>query len=185
MMQVGTGRHRFGIGWMALAWLATILIVVVAGVAFVVGPAMGRWRMLPILSGSMRPSLGVGALAVATPEPPTAIRVGQVIVFRIPVGDQHAIAHRVIQVVAAGNDPIVRTKGDANRSVDPWQAHLHGSVVWVVRGSVPLLGYVALALDRLRWLIAGLLAAVLILPAAAMWVRPELGAWRTAMRRGP
>ena len=155
----------------ATAWGAP-LAVAGAVIVFVIGPATGHWRLLPILSGSMSPRLGVGALAVATPEPPRSVRAGQVIVYRIPVGSHRTIAHRVLEVVRGGPEPIVRTKGDANRTADPWQARLTGSTLWVVRGSVPLLGYPTIALHNGRLLIASLLAGALALWLARLcWYR--------------
>lgn len=159
--------------WRAAAGLAATTVLLLCATVFVVGPAFGAWRLLPILSGSMRPDLPVGALAIATPEFVSDVHAGQVIIFRLPVGDHRTVAHRVTRVIKRGSEPIVQTKGDANPVADPFQAQLQGSQVWLVRWNVPLVGYAVLWAQRARLLIAALLAAVLIIPAALFWGRRD------------
>ena len=174
--------HR-RVTWRTIAALAGTAVALLAVIAFAVGPAFGAWRITPILSGSMRPDLAVGSLAIATPEFVSDVHPGQVIVFRTPVGDHLTVAHRVIQVIQGGAEPIVQTKGDANAAPDPFRAQLHGNEVWVVRGSVPLLGYAALAAARGRMLIAALLTAVLLIPVAVFLARSDLSASGHRLRR--
>jgi signal peptidase I len=155
----------------------TVLAVLVglAAVAVpIVGSATGRWRLLPILSGSMAPQIPTGALALGTPEPTSAVRPGQVIVFRIPIGDHHVTAHRVVRVIRPGSHPVVVTKGDANSRPDPWQARLAGTNVWRIRASAPFIGYAAVYVGRARLLV---LALVALLPIGVclrlLWRRPR------------
>jgi signal peptidase I len=142
----------------------------------VVGQLTGYIRLLPILSGSMTPAFPTGSLAIATPSPLTHIRTGDVIVFHVPVGDHHVIAHRIVRILKHGADPMVQTKGDANSAIDPWIAHLHGDQIWVVRAGIPLLGYAAVYAKRA-------LAAVLILLAVtAIAVALLRRIWRQPVR---
>jgi signal peptidase len=135
------GPRRLGLSIRSLA-ASIALVLAVAGLAVcVIGPATGSWRLLPILSGSMAPSFPPGSLVLATPTPAADIRRGEVIVFHAPLGTHHLVAHRVVRVIRAGADPILETKGDANRTADPWNLRLRGTTAWVVRVGVPLLGY--------------------------------------------
>lgn len=118
----------------------------VAGVLALLGlgllPRTGWYRPVTVLSGSMRPTFAPGDMVVLMPEPVRDVRVGQMISYRIPVGDHHVQTHRVIALVRGGAHPIVRTKGDANVSADPWVARLDGTTAWRVRAVLPKLGWV-------------------------------------------
>lgn len=165
----GVVRALFGVG------LACSLLVLAA---LAIGPRTGRYRIQTVLTGSMRPKLPVGSLAISTPEPLDQVRAGQIITFQAPVGNW-VVTHRVIEVVSGGPHPRVRTKGDANAAADPWVTQLERGPVWRVRLVVPLLG-TALRLLRMRWahigtvLVAPMLLALLAL--RTMW-GPDLG-WR-------
>jgi signal peptidase len=123
------------------------------GIAFflLVGvlPRTGLYHTVTALSGSMRPTFAPGDLLLVRPEPMRDLRVGQVITYAVPVGDHHVESHRVVAILRHGATPIVRTQGDANNTVDPWTAELHGSRVWVEEGRIPDLGWVIVGL-RIR-----------------------------------
>jgi len=138
----GLGDHRDAVrkvcgGATSLLLVLTTLILAVP----VIGEVTGSWRFVPILSGSMTPTFSTGSLVVATPVPLERLRVGEVVLYRIPVGDHHLIAHRIVRLDRHGGRPVVETKGDANQAKDPWRARLNGSTAWVVRGGVPFVGY--------------------------------------------
>ena len=118
-----------------------LLVATVALVGLALLPRTGWYRPVTVLSGSMRPAFSPGDMVVLTPEPLADVRVGQVISYRIPVGDHHVQTHRVIKVVRGGGNPLVRTKGDANNAADPWTAELHGTTAWRVRAVLPKLGW--------------------------------------------
>jgi signal peptidase len=143
----------------------TLVVVALAALAVpLVGSLSGRWRLLPILSGSMAPRIPTGSLVLATPEPASEVRVGDVIIFRAPVGGHRLIAHRVVAVLEHGPRPVVQTKGDANSARDPWRARTDGGRIWTVRREVPLLGYVTVFTQR-SWpflvLVLGITAIVI------------------------
>jgi signal peptidase len=121
----------------------SILALILVGLL----PRTGWYRTEAVLSGSMRPYFSPGDLVVVTPEALDQVRVGQVISYRIPIGDHHVQTHRVTEVVRGGANLVVRTKGDANDSADPWSAKLHGTTAWRVRLVVPQAGW---AIARLR-----------------------------------
>ena len=154
------------------------LLVLTAGLLAlavpVVGLVTGRWRLVPILSGSMAPRIPTGSLALATPAAMRSVHRGEVILFKMPIGDHHLTAHRVVRVLRAGPHPVVETKGDANARRDPWRARLSGSTVWHVRTAVPLLGYAAVDAGRGRFLLLALAALFPIwLCLRLLWRKPH------------
>ena len=118
---------------LAFALLALVLLGLL--------PNLGWYRTETVLSGSMKPYFSPGDIVVVTPEATREVRVGQVISYHIPLGDHHVQSHRVIKVVRGGDHPLVRTKGDANASPDPWTARLNGGTAWQVRAVVPKAGW--------------------------------------------
>lgn len=60
------------------------------------------------------------------------------------MGDRRVESHRIVEILNPGALPAVRTKGDANRATDPWNAQLAGETAWVVTATVPELGFLIL-----------------------------------------
>jgi len=152
----------------AIAWLALILIGL--------GPYSGRYRVVTVLSGSMRPSMPVGSMVVDTPIALDKIRVGDVITFQAPIEDHRVVSHRVVQIVDEGTSrPTIITKGDANNAEDPWRATLTSAPAWKVRTAVPMVGFAVLALRDpnvhrvLVYVIPSLLAGVWLV---SIWRHP-------------
>ena len=104
----------------ATAFAAQLALVLAVAVLVGLGllPRTGWYRPVTVLSGSMRPAFAPGDMVVVTPEPVSTVRVGQVISYRIPVGDHHVQSHRVIAVLRRDGRVSVRTKGDANATGD-------------------------------------------------------------------
>src|SRR5256712_2904232 len=125
-----------------LAARAVLVLAVIALVGLGLLPRTGWYRPVTVLSGSMRPVFAPGDMVVVTREPVRDVRVGQMISYRIPIGDHHVQTHRVIAIVHGGAHPSVRTKGDANAGPDPWVARLNGPTAWRVRAVLPKLGWV-------------------------------------------
>jgi signal peptidase I len=159
---------------------ALACLVAVVAAATVVGQLSGRIRLMPVLSGSMTPTYSTGSAALVTPEPASALRVGQVVVYHIPVLDHHLVMHRVVRVRMAGSRPVITTRGDANPAVDPWRARLANRTVWVAREDLPWAGYVIVAL-RSPVTIVGvvlLLGAIAVAKIALReWRRRENDVW--------
>src|SRR5205809_3772097 len=93
---------------------AAFVVACVALLGLGLLPRTGWYRPVTVLSGSMRPAFAPGDMVVVTPEPVRDVRAGQIISYRIPIGDHHVQTHRVVAVVHGGAHPSVRTKGDAN-----------------------------------------------------------------------
>ena len=124
--------------WAVRALLAVAgLVLVVVGI----GPLTGTYRLASVLSGSMGPGMPAGSMAVLVPLDPAAVRVGDVITYEAPI-DRRVVTHRVVEVVEPGPHPVLRTKGDANASPDPWEARLAGATAWRRVAVIPYAGTV-------------------------------------------
>lgn len=165
-------RRAFGV-------LTTGLVIAsVAALLFLaVGPRILGYQTSTMLTGSMSPLINPGDVVVSVPVAVSDIRAGDVITYRIPVEDRRVETHRVIKVfTAADGSTAVRTKGDANASVDPWEASLNGETVHKHVFTVPVLGHVIRALRQPEVLNALTYGAPAIL---------VLGVLRSIWRRGP
>jgi signal peptidase len=157
-----------------------LLTAVSAMAILVIGPMFGIYRTVTVLSGSMQPTFSPGDMIVVSPEPMSALRVGDVITFSTPAAGHPVETHRVVSVSGPLSEPIVQTKGDANNTVDPWHAELHGGSVWRYRFRLPGFAYPLLFL-RMRWVHVGL---TLMLPLAlALWGIVRL--WFPSRRSAP
>jgi signal peptidase I len=153
-----------------------LVLAATALVGLVIAPHLGLYRPVTVLSGSMGPTFDAGDLIIDTPEPMRDLRIGQVITYQIPVGSHAAESHRVIRILRAGPVPIVQTRGDADRTPDPWQAELHGSTLWRYRLRIPALGYLILALRSPllhRLTVLALPALLALYGLIAVWRRPS------------
>jgi signal peptidase len=120
----------------------------VLGGAFIVligigiGPWTGRYRTVTVLTGSMGTTAPAGSMVVTTPQRLDQVRVGQIITFQAPVDGHPVETHRVFEVLAAGEHPVIRTKGDGNANPDPWIVQLDSGPLWRTRAIFPGLGKV-------------------------------------------
>ncbi len=71
-----------------------------------------------VTSGSMRPTLDVGDLLIVVKADPYQLKVGDIIVFRVPWSSS-LIVHRIVRISIGPNGPIFFTKGDNNLIMDP------------------------------------------------------------------
>jgi signal peptidase len=131
------------------------------------------YRPVAVYSGSMRPTLGVGSLAVDRVVPARSVRVGDVITFNDPYVKGRLVTHRVVQIVPTKEGLAYRTKGDANAARDPWAIRLTGHVGRVAF-HVPVAGYV-LYYAHTREVRGALLAVFAVLLLVAVLRR----IWRT------
>jgi signal peptidase len=110
------------------------------------GPMTGAYRTVTVLSGSMGPGMPVGAVAFLVPVNPAAVKVGDVITFQAPIADHPVVTHRVVEILEGGAHPVLRTKGDANASADPWTARIESAPAWRRAAVVPHAGTMIRAL---------------------------------------
>lgn len=157
-----------------VARLATWTVIGLAAFALAVGvfiPRLAGATPYAVLTGSMRPALPPGTLAIVRPVPTEQIRTGSVLTYQLESGRPAVVTHRVIAqgVSTTTGEPVFRTRGDANPGPDPgWvRAVQVRGTVWY---AVPLLGYPASVLtgDQRELIIAGA-AGALLLYAAVMF----------------
>lgn len=146
-MVLRTALHvvRLAGRWVLRGGLALAIVIL----AFIgIGPRTGAYRTLTVLTGSMRPAMPPGSLAVDVPVQAASLRVGDVISYQTPIPGHPVVTHRIVSILHGGPDPVIRTKGDANAVRDPWTARLVGPVAWQRVAVVPYLGSVINALRQ-------------------------------------
>ncbi len=126
------------------------LLVTAAVLAFAVlaaGPHLLGYRTMTMLTASMAPGIEPGDVVITTPLAVSDVTEGMVISYHIPIDDHRVVTHRVVSVEHGAEGTVtVRTKGDANTAVDPWQATLQGDTAYQVRAVVPEVGHLITAL---------------------------------------
>jgi len=145
--------------------IVTVLLVALFVVVGVVSIALvrGTWMLTPVLSGSMRPGLGVGGIAVSERVPVQSLAVRDVIVFNRPDNPSEQVVHRIVQLSTNSSGQIlINTQGDANKIRDPWTLKVRGSYIYQVRWSIPLLGYAAVFFQNYRGFILLSLGVVVL-----------------------
>ena len=113
---------------------------VVALVMAYAGVMVAGYKPIAVYSGSMKPTIGVGALVLDRAIDAKQVRVGDVVTFSDPYVKGRLVTHRVIRIVHTPQGLAYRTKGDANPSRDPWTIRLSGQVGRVAF-DVPYVGY--------------------------------------------
>jgi len=127
-------RRVFSAIGLAMAAVLTLL----AGTVAVVVVAL-HVGIRPVLTGSMRPDYGPGAVLLTRQVPTTSLKPGMIVLI-IPPGEHAPYAHRIATVSGTRAAPVITTKGDANKAVDPWHAKITARDVSVVIGSLPGIG---------------------------------------------
>ncbi|GAB3352850.1 LamG-like jellyroll fold domain-containing protein [Modestobacter lapidis] len=158
----------------ARAVLATLVLLLLVSVL----PALIGWQSTVVLSGSMRPELVPGDVAVVRPVPAAELEPGQVLLVDDPDAPGELRLHRLIAVEDGG----LRLRGDANATadgslVDPAAVHGVGTV------RLPAIGLPAVWADSGRAApLAGTAAALAVLIALALLHRREDDRPRSARR---
>jgi signal peptidase len=139
-------------------------VVLAAGIGF----RVADFHVQSVLSGSMRPTVSPGDLAITQGVPIGSLRAGDVIVFTPPTETQ-SVLHRI----ASREGDVITTKGDANNVADPWSVTLQGSTGYRLVFVVPYVGWLT-ELRSVGLVVAGLCMALLIL----LEIRKGVGARR-------
>ena len=159
-------------------------LVVAAGFflgALLIAPGLLGWERYVIVSGSMTGTYDRGSLVFDEVVPVKSLKVGDVITYKPPRGSgpEGLVTHRISSI---GKDPkngarVFRTKGDANKSADPWTFVLPDKRQARVVAGIPHVGFAlaALAQRQFRMLIVGVPAALIALIVLG-------GVWREAGR---
>ncbi|HEX4906446.1 MAG TPA: signal peptidase I [Acidimicrobiales bacterium] len=155
-----------------LGILAVVLIMAVT-----VGPRFLPYQTYFVRSGSMEPTIHVGAMVVLTKTDATKLEVGDIITFENPDKPGTLVTHRIVGVENGEAGRTFTTKGDANGSADSWRVPAQGDG-WKYAFNVPLIGYVFgyLGTPQAR-------LALLAVPAAILGVLSLLDIWSPAHRK--
>src|SRR5689334_15061410 len=82
--------------------VTTVRAVVALSVGFLlfvgIGPHVVHYRVLTVLTGSMRPTAAPGDLVVDTPVPLDRLAVGDVITYQAPTPEHQVLSHRIIEI---------------------------------------------------------------------------------------
>ena len=133
--RIGKAKKSTGLSWIVIAVIGVILVWGSTGLL--------GFQPSIIASGSMRPTLDVGDIAIVVQTRPENIRVGDIIQYWRQ-GDPAPTIHRVIEVSRAGGITTIVTKGDANNSPDEpiTVTQTVGKVILII----PKLGWLSIAL---------------------------------------
>jgi signal peptidase I len=134
-----------------------LLIAIMVG-----GTALGLLRFTVIDTGSMRPALNPGDVAILTSEPAADLRRGQIVAFHPPGEPSLTVTHRAVSVEHTKHGVTFQTQGDANNARDQWRAHIVGNTVWHEAFKLPKFGYLAVWSQQ-RLARFGLLSIIVIL----------------------
>ena len=138
--------------------VAATLVVAVAAM-----PSVTPLRTQLIVSGSMDPTIPVGALVVTAPLEEQAA-VGDIITFANPFRDG-TVVHRVVAIEVGAEASHYVTKGDANDTTDGWRIPVTGATGKVV-AVIPYVGYGLGTMQRpLARIGIGVLVMAFIIPA--------------------
>jgi signal peptidase I len=161
----------------ALRWLIDgilgLLMLVLIVMTF--GPKLYPFDTFYVRTGSMVPTISVGALVIATQAPASSLGVGDIIVFPRPDRRDMMVVHRIAALENGPDGPVFLTKGDANDAPDDWRVPATGSG-WHYRASIPGLGFAVgwlrIALSKQGWV--GALAIVVgVWALVSIWQTPE------------
>jgi len=124
--------------------LNTVLIfffIIAIMVIFSVLPIKNIHKLYSVMSGSMQPTIPVGAVVVVKPQ--SSYNIGDIITFK-PVGAKtksETVTHRIKDIKIINDQNTYVTKGDAN-SVDDQNLVREDDIIGKELFSVALVGYV-------------------------------------------
>ena len=140
--------------------LLTSLIVALGVMAVGIGILVfvANLHFQTVTSGSMRPTISPGDMAVTQAVPVSSLKVGDVIVFYPPGVTSEPVMHRIVSL----DNGLIKTRGDANNADDSWQVTLKGTTSYRMVAVVPFIGWL-IELQRPALIVAGLLVVLAIL----------------------
>lgn len=142
-------------------WAAVLVVALGAGGLGAIAVGTGAWQVRPVLSGSMRPDFPIGGVLLTQRVPTSSLRVGDVAVLHPPDDPAVTYVHRIVWLVHRHGAVLVRTKGIANPTDDPWTVKILSPVSYEGKVAIPYIGYAAV------WVHSGEGRRILLLIAAA------------------
>ena len=110
--------------WLAVAVVSLALVAVLASA----GARLFGYSPYVMYGGSMGSTAPMGSLAFIDDVPAQSLQVDDVIVFRPASSGEprQPVMHRIVSIEEADGQRVIRTRGDANESADPWELRLTG-----------------------------------------------------------
>ncbi|SDI82756.1 signal peptidase I [Frankineae bacterium MT45] len=124
LSHVGTFFVRRGT---SIAITVALLATIVGILGCFVGAAMG-YRGAVVLSGSMRPTMQVGALVISRSVSPEQLHPGDLVTFRSPALHNQSVTHRIVSMHRDGATMDFETRGDANKVSEHWQVPVNSKL---------------------------------------------------------
>lgn len=141
-------------------------------------PTLAGMKMYEVLSGSMEPSIQVGALIFDTQHvQPQSLKVGDVITFQVPHANGLIVTHRIVSVAKQNGQWVFQTKGDANPTKDNWQIPASDVIGQYTNFTIPYVGYY---LNFLKTKMG--VSLLMILPGALLIILALTSMFREIMR---
>src|ERR1035437_2977263 len=116
------------------------VLVSLAIIALAATHSLSLWQINTVLTGSMRPGIQPGDLAVTTTASTSSLRRGQILLYNPPGYSKTPLSHRIVNLKKTAKGTVVTTKGDANNTADA-PVLLTKRSAWVVRFHIPKVGY--------------------------------------------
>lgn len=145
---------------------------------------LGGFMMFRVVTGSMEPTIPVGALLVTQQVDIETIKVDDIICFRTQVSEiwGKIVTHRVVGIVESEfGGLLLETKGDANLVMDGYfvdHTNFVGKVIWHTGDGSVLANVLSLFTSKIGFLgcivFPSLLLAALILKDSVTSIRQEL-----------
>jgi len=165
----GVGRDERRRRTLHLVKLSVACLALAVSAALAVSVVTLHLGVRAVLTGSMRPDFGPGAVLLTERIASDAIKPGMIVLF-VPPGEHNEFAHRVTSVTLSKSGPIITTKGDANKAIDPWHAKLVTPYANQVIGSVPGLGRLFVAIRGIGQIVLALLGGLVAAWAGSRWI---------------
>jgi signal peptidase len=122
---------------------AILVLLIMVGVLIAVSllPFKNNYRILAVMSGSMEPTIGTGALIII--KPVQEYKDQDIITFRTPNSNKKNdyTTHRIVKTETSNGNKTYVTKGDANKT-DDTERVTQSEIVGKEFFSIALLGYV-------------------------------------------
>lgn len=184
----GPARWRSGAGRAANLISSLLFLTLLVIALLLVGiPRLLGAHTMTVVSGSMKPALGIGDVVVVRPTEAESLQFGDIITFQLASGRPEVATHRIIGIGedANGKRSFV-TKGDANNVADQdlvAAEQVRGKVMY----DLPKIGLVTTIFnaDLKRWILFAVASALIIYGAKNLIVptkstgprvKPSLGA---------
>lgn len=145
---------------------------------------IGGYMMFRVVTGSMEPTIPVGALLVTKETEIAAVNLGDIICFRTQEAEiwGKIVTHRVVHVMEMADGSVMfRTRGDANLAVDQYvvdASNFVGKVIWHTGDDSVLAGIISFFTNKVGFLgcivFPCLLLASLILKDCVSNIRLEM-----------